>query len=450
MKVILKCDKLKYNIKKINWKINLKLTYLSMHIHNLYYNLDLGGFMVKNLNIVIYKKSRLRLFIIDKILFMNKNFNMEVIDRNVLDYSIEYDENFLWFCYYNDRQELFIGEVDLNNETAAKVKTNILFSFKEKLKRVDSLRVIIINSKEVQILFRGWDKYNDKIYIFQSNVFKANTLNKIPISNPMDYNSSFRISTIDNKVFMLLCHNFENGEYGLYDLFNNNNMIDFTLPYINNLSFINHNKKPAIFYNKLVQKDLSISYREIAVTNNNAYLQEENRLPLPKNILKPRISVYQGKIYVIWNNSNSLNIALSSDLKQWKVSSLSKQSTQNMIKATIIKVINNKCEKIKAYINFSDLQQLVKNFLNNENSNKDSFHNLKNFNNINRENAIRSNFKEELSKIGWINSQFEYLDKISDIEERYEAICRDYLDTINYLRNTIEEKDKIILKLLNI
>jgi hypothetical protein len=411
--------------------------------------LDLGGFMVKNLNIVMYNKRRLRLFIIDKILFINESSNMEIIDRNVLDYSIEYDENTLWFCYYNDKQELFIGEVDLNNEVPAKVKTNFLFSFKEKLKRVDSLRMIIRNPKEVQVLFRGWDKYNEKIYIFQSNVFKANTLNKIPISNPMDYNSSFRISTIDNKAFMILCHNFEKGEYGLYDLFNNNNMINFTLPYISNLSFINHNKKPAIFYNKLVQKDLSINYREIAVTNNNAYLHQENRLPLPKNILKPRVSVYQGKIYVIWNNSNSLNIALSSDLKQWKVSSLSKQTAQNMIKATIIKVVNNKCEKIKAYVNFSELQQLVKNFLNSENLNKTSHYNLKYFGK-NKMNINKSNFKEELSKIGWINSQFESLEKINDIEERYEAICRDYLYTINNLRSTIEEKDKIILKLLNI
>jgi len=381
---------------------------------------------------------------------MNENSNMKVIDRNVLDYTIEYDEDSLWICYYNDRHELFIGEVDLNNEAAAKVKMNFLFSFKENLKRVDSLRVIIRNPKEVQILFRGWDKYNEKIYIFQSNVFKTNALNKIPISNPMDYNSSFRISTIDNKAFMLLCHNFEKGEYGLYDLFNNNNMINFTLPYINNLSFINHNKKPAIFYNKLVQKDLSINYREIAVTNNNAHLQEETRLPLPKNILKPRISVYQGKIYVIWNNSNSLNIALSSDLKQWKVNSLSKQSTQNMIKATIIKVINNKCEKIKAYVNFSELQQLVKNFLNNENSNRTLHYNLKYSNSNNKININKGNFKEELLKIGWINSQFESLEKIKDMEERYEAICRDYLATINYLRDTIEEKDKIILKLLNI
>lgn len=406
--------------------------------------------MVKNLNIVMYNKSRLRLFIIDKILFINKNSNMEIIDRNVLDYAIEYDENSLWICYYNDKYEFFIGEVNLSDKLSVRIKVNSLFSFESKLKMADSLKLIVRKTKDIQILFRGWDKYSDKIHVFQSNVVKGNTLNKIPVNNPMDYNSSFRISTIDNKAFMLLCHNFERGEYGLYDLFNSNNMINFTLPYINSLSFINHNKKPAIFYNKLVQKDLSINYREIAVTNNNAHLQEETRLPLPKNILKPRISVYQGKIYVIWNNSNSLNVALSSDLKQWKVRALSKQSTQNMIMATVIKIVNDKYEKIKAYINFSELQQLVKNFLSKQSLNETLTHSFKCFNSNNMININKIKLKEELLRIGRINSQFENLEKIKDMEERYEAICRDYLATINYLRDTIDEKDKIILKLLNI
>lgn len=406
--------------------------------------------MIKSLNIVMYRKSRLRLFIIDKILFINENSNMEIIDRNVLDYTIEYDKNSLWICYYNDRYEFFIGEVNLSDKLVAKIKVKFLFSFEEKLKKADSFKIIIKSPRDIQVLFRGWDKYSDKVYIYQNNVVKANTFNKIPISNSIDYNSSFRVSNIDDKTFMLLCHNFERGEYGLYDLFNNNNMINFTLPYINNLSFINYNKKPTIFYNRLVQKDLSISYREIAVTNNNAYLHEENRLPLPKNILKPRISVYQGKIYVIWDNSSSLNIALSSDLKLWKVRSLSKQSTQNMIKATIIKIVNDKCQKIKAYINFSELQQLVKDFLSKQSLDETSPHNFKYFNSKNMININKIKLKEELLRIEQLNSQLESLEKIKCIEARYEAICNDYLDTINHLRNTIEEKDKMISKLLNI
>ncbi|KYH30179.1 hypothetical protein [Clostridium colicanis] len=405
---------------------------------------------IKDLNIIIYKNKCYRLFTNNRTLFISENNNIIKIHSGVLYYTMEYYEDSLWICYYDEKYSVFISKIELEVGIRKKIETNLLFLCNKNLKSLDSLS-LLIKDNHIDIIFRGCDRHSGKIYIFKSNINMCTSPSIIDIS---DYNSSFKICKTDNEDLILICKNFEEGEYVLYDLLTNKHINDFYLPNISNISFINYNKKPLIFYNGLIERDLSIKYRNVIINEGNGYLDNEHKLPLPKNIIKPQISIYMGNVYVIWNNTNNVNIALSNDLNTWKFSCLSKKNARNLVKANIMKIVDNKCENIKTYINFSQLYKLFK-LCNNDERNEIFEGNTDNYKNIANKNDIMNEIncyklKTKFLKERYLNLKLEALEEIQRTEIYYEDICREYLNTINNLVNIIEEKDRIIFKLLNI
>ncbi|MFU0825691.1 hypothetical protein [Clostridium sp.] len=406
--------------------------------------------MIKDLNIIIYKDKSYKLFTNNRTLFISENNNIIQIHNGVLYYTMEYYEDSLWICYYDEKYSVFISKIELKMGIRNKIETNLLFLCNKNLKSLDSLNMIIKDS-HIDIIFRGCDRHSGKIYIFKSKINMCNSPSIIDIS---DYNSSFKICKTDNEVLILICKNFEEGEYVLYDLLTDKHINDFCLPNISNISFINYNKKPLIFYNELIKRDLSINYRNIIINNGNGYLDHGHKLPLPKNIIKPQISIYMGNVYVIWNNSNNVNIALSNDLNTWKFRCLSKKNTQNLIKTNIMKIVDNRCENIKTYINVSQLYKLFKLCSTDEKNkifqeNIDNHRNIANKNDVVNEDSYHK-LKIELLQERYLDLKLEGLEEIQNTEIYYEDICRDYLNIINNLMNIIEDKDRIIFKLLNI
>lgn len=407
--------------------------------------------MIKDLNIIIYKEKGLRLFLFEKILCLNEDDIVEIIDKNVIEYTIEYNEGILYICYYNENYDVFVGEIDFSKELFEKVRIDKMLSYKDSFKKIDSIRLIVKNRRNIHILFRAWDKFSNKVYIFQQSLVNFNVLNKIAINDDhTNYNSSFKIATKDNKAYMLLCYDFEKGGYCLYDLFNNNCIGKFVLNNIGSIFFEISNKEILIFYNKLTRKDQSLYCKRIFVNDNKLSLGSEYRLPMPKNIPKFGISICQDKIFIVWDSNNNFILAISKDLGKWKIKFFDKRSGENIFKATIIKILDNKYMKIKSYVNFFEINQLLIVLLNKQDNFESKAKNCQEVECINKINETSNILNSQFSRVEYLCNSIEGLEKLRDIEEYYESICNNYLNTISSLRKSIEEKDEIILKLLNI
>lgn len=97
----------------------------------------------------------------------------------------------------------------------------------------------------------------------------------------------------------------------------------------------------------------------------------------------------------------------------------------------IIKVIDNKAQKINTYIKRNIVYNLIKN--------RDSY-------------KLKENNYKLLELLFYENNLNNKLDNINNmikIQELYNDRCEDYLIKIRELNNIINEKDKIIYNLLN-
>ena len=131
------------------------------------------------------------------------------------------------------------------------------------------------------------------------------------------------------------------------------------------------------------------------------------------------------KVYVVWKDEKGINTAKSENLKEWNFNLYKNKP----ISASIIKVINNKAEKINTYFNAN----IITNYIYSENNNNIQSEN--NLINISGENTIENKIK--------------YINKISELTRKYNKRYNEYLRRINELNKIIDEKDRLIGELLN-
>lgn len=408
--------------------------------------------MIENLNLVHYNDLCYYIFLSDKTLFINDDNDIRIIDNDVLNYTIDYIDNSLWICYYNIHYSISIIEFNLENKIERKIYNNNFLAYKNCISNIDSLNLFVKTQDNIQIIFRGWSKYNKMGIIFHCNVNINSNINVIASSNCASYNKPFTICNLNNNILVLICENFRRGEYILYDLSSNNSIGKFFLPNISNLYLINYNNKPLLFYNKLYKKDLSMSYREIIITHNKGYLGNEYRLLLSENILNPNISTYMGKIYIVWVNNNDINMVVSSNLKNWNYTYINKINNSNLLKATIIKTTSYGYEALKTYINISKIYLLLTPSKTRENKKlQDNVtNNYENLKQIHEKISFEYSLREQILYEKYLSAQIEYLQQARETEEYYKGVCNNYLSTISSLINSLEEKDNIINSLLDI
>ncbi|KOA20238.1 hypothetical protein CLHOM_14430 [Clostridium homopropionicum DSM 5847] len=406
--------------------------------------------MIKDLNIIHYKDFCFYIFLINNTLYISEGNNIKVIDKSVLRYTLTCNNYFLWICYYTVNYSVFIIEFDLENKVYRNIYNNEFLFYKPYTQNIDSLNLIVNSYNNIQIIFRGWSNFSKTGLIFHCNT-NTNNISLITSSNCASYNNPFTICNKDDTTFILICEDFNDGKYTLYNLLTNRVIARFTISDINNMSFINYKNRLLIFYNKLHKKNLSIYYRELIVKHNNGYLNDECSLYLPENILNPNVSSYMGKIYVVWHNTNPINIAVSDNLKTWNYNYITKFNNSNLVKATIIKITKYNSEKLKTYINASKIYLLLSSFENKENVEiqDNVIYDYESLPQIYKKMNLEYSLKEKALYERYLNTQIENLTHSNQIEEYHKNICNNYLHTIGNLIKFLEEKDKIINSLLN-
>lgn len=288
--------------------------------------------------------------------------------------------------------------------------------------------MIIKNKEQINLIFRAWN--NDKSFIFNSNVSIENNFNIISDNTLNSKISPFSIYSEDDKAMVLISEKNECEEYVLYNLLENIAEDNFLLPNTSNASIIKYENRPVLFYNKKINSNVYFKYRYLDIKDKIKYINEEKSLDnIPDNIIEPSISVYMGSIYLVGKNNKYIINAKSSDLSNWSINYSGKNI--NSMNVNIIKVIDNKAQKINTYIKRNIVYNLIKN--------RDSYK-LK-----------EKNYKllELLFYENNLNNKLDNINNMIKIQELYNDRCEDYLIKIRELNNIINEKDKIIYNLLN-
>ena len=393
--------------------------------------------MVKRLNIVNYEGEIYKIFIKDSILYINKGHEFEELTKYVLNYHIEYYEGLLWISFYDKNYSIFVATVKLSFKERIKINKYKVLEGKKYAESIDSLTMIIKDRNNINLVFRGLDNNRVNSKILSSDITLGENVSVIADNCSGNYNRPYIVSSFLDRSLILICEEYNKGRYFIYDLFDKKRIADIYLPNTCNISFSIFKNKPIIFCNKIADKNLFLKYLDLEINEDDEITIEERSLALPQNIIKPLISVYMGITYVTWNNNNVITIAKSKDLNIWKVNILNNEKNLNYIEASIMKIIENRVERLKTFIT-SDILKNGK---------------------VNRE--CESKFENNRlvnKKIFQIVIQQKNIDnKLSDLyksiaqEERYyNKKSMEYLVKINELQKIIDEKDKIISNLLKL
>lgn len=384
--------------------------------------------MIRSLKLLNYNENLYNVFIEKETLYINFFGKTKVISENVLDYCLEYFDKSLWISFYNEKCLISLVEVMLQDSENIIINKHLALDIQKYVNKIDSLNMIIKNKEQINLIFRAWN--NDKSFIFNSNVSIENNFNIISDNTLNSKISPFSIYSEDDKAMVLISEKNECEEYVLYNLLENIAEDNFLLPNTSNASIIKYENRPVLFYNKKINSNVYFKYRYLDIKDKIKYINEEKSLDnIPDNIIEPSISVYMGSIYLVGKNNKYIINAKSSDLSNWSINYSGKNI--NSMNVNIIKVIDNKAQKINTYIKRNIVYNLIKN--------RDSY-------------KLKENNYKLLELLFYENNLNNKLDNINNmikIQELYNDRCEDYLIKIRELNNIINEKDKIIYNLLN-
>ncbi|MBQ5695975.1 MAG: hypothetical protein IIV48_04905 [Clostridium sp.] len=386
--------------------------------------------MINNLKLLNYKNKLYKVFMEEEVLYINFLGKTKVIHENVLDYCLEYFDRAIWISLYDEKYLIHLFEVTIDNSNSVKINKCLVMNSKKYAQSIDSLTMIIKSTDQINLIFRGWN--NNKSFIFNSNISISNNFSIISDNTLNSKIKPFSTYIDENKAMLLISEKNECEEYVLYDLLEDSTEESFLLPNTFNASIIKYENKPVIIYNKEINNNLYLKYRHLKIGRNlDRITNEESIENIPKNIIEPKISVYMGMMYLVWKNNNCIRSAVSRDLNSWTMSYSGK--TISSINTKIIKIIGDKVEKISTYMKRAAVYTLIRN--------EEIFNNLKN-----------DNYKklELLFHENNLNNKLDVTENIFNIEEYYQKKHLEYDEKIKELNNIINEKDKLIYKLLSI
>ena len=384
--------------------------------------------MIRSLKLLNYSENLYNVFIEKETLYINFFGKTKVISENVLDYCLEYFNKSLWISFYNEKYLINLVEVMLQGNENIIINKHLVLDIQKYVNKIDSLNMIIKNEKQINLIFRGWN--NDKTFIFNSNVSIENNFNIISDNTLNSKIRPFSIYSEDEKAMVLISEKNQCEEYVLYNLLENTAEDNFLLPNTSNASIIKYENRPVLFYNKEINSNVYLKYRYLDIKGKIKDIKEEQSLEnIPDNIIDPSISVYMGIIYLVWKNNKYIMNAKSSDLSNWNINYSGKNI--NSMNVNIIKVIDNKAQKMNTYIKRNIVYNLIKN--------RESY-------------KLRENNYKLLELLFYENNLNNKIDNINNmikIQELYSNRCEEYLIKIRELNNIINEKDRTIYNLLN-
>ena len=313
--------------------------------------------MIRSLKLLNYNENLYNVFIEKETLYINFFGKTKVISENVLDYCLEYFDKSLWISFYNEKCLISLVEVMLQDSENIIINKHLALDIQKYVNKIDSLNMIIKNKEQINLIFRAWN--NDKSFIFNSNVSIENNFNIISDNTLNSKISPFSIYSEDDKAMVLISEKNECEEYVLYNLLENIAEDNFLLPNTSNASIIKYENRPVLFYNKKINSNVYFKYRYLDIKDKIKYINEEKSLDnIPDNIIEPSISVYMGSIYLVGKNNKYIINAKSSDLSNWSINYSGKNI--NSMNVNIIKVIDNKAQKINTYIKRNIVYNLIR------------------------------------------------------------------------------------------
>lgn len=386
--------------------------------------------MINSFKLLNYNDKLYKVFIEERTLYINFLGKTKVISQNVLEYCFEYFDESIWVSFYKKDYTIYLVEILINNNEDIKINRHLVIDTIKYANRIDSLTMIIKNKQQINLIFRGW--YRDKSFIFNGNISICNNFNIISDNSLKNYNKPFITYSDEDKAMILICEKNEFEEYILYNILDDNTENSFLLPNTRSISFVKYEEKAIIFYNKKINNDLYIKYRYIDINEKNEGIEGEQELKnIPSNIVNPKISFYMGIMYLVWRNKNGIKSAISKNLKEWDISYGNENGKEKIINTNIIKVVDNRVEKINTYMKSDIVYNLI--------INKEKY----------REKDNNYQLMELLFYENSLNNKLKNINNMISIKQYYDNRYEEYLSKIRELNNIISEKDKLIYKLLS-
>ncbi|WP_302538187.1 hypothetical protein [Clostridium saudiense] len=381
--------------------------------------------MIKKVKFINYEEEIYKIFMDQNNLYCSVSNKVLELSSGIEDYCLEYFNNSIWIAFYDKTYRISLIEICLKYNEEIKLKKHFSMETSKYCNSIDLLEMNIKNKEQINLIFRGWNKTKTKALIYNNKIAASNNLRIISDGTSSGSSKPYMVYSYEDMAYILLCEENPNHEYVIYDLLNENITTSFNLANAKNISLITYEQQPILFYSKKVSNNLELKFRNINLDKVDKVLKDEISLDLPKNIKDPIISTFMNKVYVVWKDEKGINTAKSENLKEWNFNLYKNKP----ISASIIKVINNKAEKINTYFNAN----IITNYIYSENNNNIQSEN--NLINISGENTIENKIK--------------YINKISELTRKYNKRYNEYLRRINELNKIIDEKDRLIGELLN-
>lgn len=382
--------------------------------------------MVKKIKFIDYEKRIYKVFIDQNNLYCSVANKILELSGQVEDYCLEYFNNSIWIAFYDKEYRISVIEVCLKFNDEIKSIKHFSMEVNKYCNSIDLLTMVIKNEEQINLIFRGWNKTKTKALIYNNKITKLNGLKIISDGTSSGSNRPYIVYSYEDKANILLYEENPYNEYVIYDLLNENIKASFKLPDAKNVSLITYEQQTILFYSKKISDNMEMKFRQINLEKGDELLKDEISLAFPKNIKKPIISAFMNNVYIIWKDEKGINTAKSTNLKEWNLNLYKNKP----ISASIIKVINNKAEKINTYFNAS----IITDFIYSGNNN----------NNTQNENKLINISGENI-----IENKVKYINKISELTRKYNKRYNEYLKKINELNKIIDEKDRLIVELLN-
>ena len=336
--------------------------------------------MIKKVKFINYEEEIYKIFMDQNNLYCSVSNKVLELSSGIEDYCLEYFNNSIWIAFYDKTYRISLIEICLKYNEEIKLKKHFSMETSKYCNSIDLLEMNIKNKEQINLIFRGWNKTKTKALIYNNKIAASNNLRIISDGTSSGSSKPYMVYSYEDMAYILLCEENPNHEYVIYDLLNENITTSFNLANAKNISLITYEQQPILFYSKKVSNNLELKFRNINLDKVDEVLKDEISLDLPKNIKDPIISTFMNKVYVVWKDEKGINTAKSENLKEWNFNLYKNKP----ISASIIKVINNKAEKINTYFNAN----IITNYIYSENNNNIQSEN--NLINISGENTIEN------------------------------------------------------------
>jgi hypothetical protein len=281
----------------------------------------------KNIFYIKLKNASIELF--------NSTFH-RILQQNVEMFDVRYNQNFIFILFLTFDSKL--GLMKVNISQLDEVETKWIKTSNYSYRKINFISLEIIKTS-IHYFYRLSNFKNTISYIYHgivSNSCQSYELCKI---NSLKYSCPLYTTLLGDKLILLICEDYAKNIYSLRVINDNNStkIKSFDIPNAFAINVLSAEDEIVIFYNKTINKDISLFQRSITCFQDKFLFSDENQINVNVPVTKPMLSFYNNKFYLNWSTGLNFYITTSYDLKNW-TSVVSIENNNNNIAATIFKI----------------------------------------------------------------------------------------------------------------